>query len=366
MTITGGITATGQNATGVALDKGATGGLLIQNAITATGYRSTTATLDPAVLGNLTTDQLLQGGPAVSIGGDVGGGILIDAFNAGNTTGNIPANNAGVLTVYGSAPALLIGGSSALTVSPGNNTYGLTIGGVVQGVGDYAGFSATGIQIGGDNPLAVSSSGVASGSAFGTVTIQGGIDVTGVVSASSVSIGGLTNEPNVANATAIHLGAGASTPKLDISGIVTAVADGASNIGPPTATAVLIDAGATLTSLTNTGNISAVVTGVNAAGNTGASGGTTGYAGAIIDKSGTLASISNEGTISAAVKPIIIPNWSTPPIPAQPPSISATRQALSRSPKRRAAWPPATSCRRSPAMWCSARATPRWTLRPAR
>ena len=62
----------GADAVGVALDGDIGGALVIQGAVASTGYRSTTA---PADTSKLDADDLLQGGVAVRIGGDVAGGI---------------------------------------------------------------------------------------------------------------------------------------------------------------------------------------------------------------------------------------------------------------------------------------------------
>src|ERR1019366_3770421 len=74
VSVSGAITATGANATGVALNGGVGGGVNIDSGITVTGYRSTTAPTTAAGQALLSADQLLQSGPALSIGGSGAGG----------------------------------------------------------------------------------------------------------------------------------------------------------------------------------------------------------------------------------------------------------------------------------------------------
>ena len=62
----GSIGVKGQNSVGLDLTGDIGGALVIQNAVSATGYRSTTA---PADVSKLDADDLLQGGPAVSVAG---------------------------------------------------------------------------------------------------------------------------------------------------------------------------------------------------------------------------------------------------------------------------------------------------------
>ena len=52
------------------------GAVVIQGTVTSTGYRSTSAPADPS---KLDSDDLLQGGSAVVVNGNVAGGILLDS-----------------------------------------------------------------------------------------------------------------------------------------------------------------------------------------------------------------------------------------------------------------------------------------------
>lgn len=315
VSLTGSVTATGQNAQAVALLGGVTGGVTVSGALTATGYRATTA---PTYVGyrtilySPTTDaqiaaapaELLQGGPALNIGGSVGGGVNITAATAS------PAVTEGVVTSYGSAPAILIGGTSPLTIGAvasdtSTTPHGLVIGGAVTGAGTYQNFDGTGVQIGGGS--------------YGAVNVTGGVLITGAVtgSAETADVGAV---PGSNTAIGLHIGAGATVSNIDVesvktvsgsttsfsSGSLAAVVASNSPTGAPTATALKIDAGGSATTLTNSGTISATIEGLTTTAANGASttaGGTRGTATAVLDLAGSLTSITNTRTISAAITP---------------------------------------------------------------
>jgi len=266
----GSIAVQGANAVGVALDGNVGGAIVIQNSVAATGYRSTTVPADPS---KLDADDLLQGGSAVRISGNVAGGILFDARPADNSTTDtdedddgIPDANEGTanIVVFGSAPAVAIGSATADTtigaVASSADGHGLVIKGAISGSGVYQNVSATGISIGGLGQ---------------NVSIAGGMTVTGSVGATA----------SLANATAVHIGAGASVPQINVTGTILATGAGTDTTK---AQAIAIDAGATVTSIKNSGTIQA------------ARGTPLGTAAAIVDKSGTLTSIENTGTIGVA------------------------------------------------------------------
>lgn len=249
VTLGGTITSQGQAAVGARLDGDVTGAVVVEGGIASTGYRYTTA---PASVAKLDADDLLQGGPALIIGGNVTGGVLLS-----NATGK----TADVMS-YGAAPAVQIGSATrAVTIGPVAGTTpaaGLVINGKVTGSGVYSGVAATGLNVGGLG---------------GTVTIANGIAVGGTVQATAIG----------ANATAIRLGAGAQTPELRVSGTVAANGGAGAQ-----ATSVLIDAGASLPTIRNTGTITAVAAN------------TAGSATAILDRTGGLTLVENGGTINAS------------------------------------------------------------------
>ena len=108
----------------------------------------------------------------------------------------------------------------------------------------------------------------------GKVTIAGGIGISGTVSAAS----------NNVSATALRLGAGATTPLLHVTGTVQA---SGSSVANTIATAVAIDENAVLPGIRNAGTIKATAAGEN------------GTAIAILDMSNSVSLIENSGAISA-------------------------------------------------------------------
>lgn len=267
----GGVTVQGAEAVGVAVDQNVGGALILGGPVTVTGYRYTTR---PADVSKLDADDLLQGGPAVRVRGSVQGGVLVDAPPADNDADKADedgdgvadaAETTGLITSYGQAAALQVGGAEDLvlgTVS-GSGGFGLVINGTVQGVGLYDGVRGLGVELGGQGAAA---------------RVTGGIKVGGVVSADGVQAG----------AVGLHLKSGASATVLANSGTIRgrAVSDAAVDVR-----AIQIDAGATSSQLTNHGTISAAITGAK------------GSAAAVVDAAGTLTLVENTGLISAAFAP---------------------------------------------------------------
>lgn len=249
VTLGGTIIAVGEGAVGARVDGDIGGALIVEGGIGSTGYRYTTP---PADVSKLDPDDLLQGGSALVVGGNVAGGITL-----GNTTGK-----AADLLSNGAAPAMQIGSANraVLIGATGGTTpaAGLVVNGRVTGIGVYSGVRATALTIGGLG---------------GVVQIAQGVSVGGTVQATA----------NGAEATAIRFGSGASTPSLTVGGSVTAAGGGA-----PTAltTAVLIDTGASVPTIRNTGAIRATATGASAT--------------AILDRTGGLTLVENAGAIAGA------------------------------------------------------------------
>src|SRR5579859_1890061 len=259
--LNGSISVKGANASGALLTGDIGGTLVVQASIASTGYSSIGL---PTDITKLTADNLLQGGPAMQIGGSVAGGVLFTASTSTkDANGNTVTTAAASLTSYGSAPALLIGSGQAITlgaVASDANKSGLVINGRVVGTGVYDGVAANALVIGGQG---------------GSVNIANAMTIGGTVAASS----------NDASATGIRIGSGATVPTATVTGSVSAAG---SSKGTDTSVAFQIDSGATLSSITNSGSIKA------------AAAGTASSATAILDKSGTLALVTNSGAISAA------------------------------------------------------------------
>jgi hypothetical protein len=257
----------GGNSIGVLLGGDIGGALTIQGTVTTTGYRSIVA---PADASKLDSDDLLQGGSAVVVGGNVAGGILLDAKPADNSSTDTDEDDDGIadasettatINSFGAAPAIVVGSATQDThigvVAGSANNHGIVIKGSVNGTGVYSGVSATGLSIGGLGHA---------------VNVDGGMTVTGTIGATAVG----------ASATAVHVGAGASVPQIANGGTIKADGGGASSAS---ATAILIDSGATVNAIANSGTIAATRSGDS------------GSAGAIVDKSGTLVLVQNNGSI---------------------------------------------------------------------
>lgn len=263
----GTITAQGANASAVVIGGNVSGTVTLQGTISSTGYRYTTP---PADVSKLDADDLLQGGPTVSITGNVAGGVILAIPPTASSTDpdvdkdGIPDASEGsaAITSYGSAAALQIGAAgNSVTLGSVANTggYGLVIDGSATGNGVYTGIDANAVVIGGLG---------------GAVTIATGMRVNGTVTATALN----------GNATAIRIGSGASVPAIQIGGTVSA--SGASAAGQ-TSRALVIDAGASVGTITNAGIIKAAA-------------GSAAAATAIVDLSGGVTLVTNSGTISAS------------------------------------------------------------------
>ncbi|BAK65118.1 YapH-family protein [Sphingobium sp. SYK-6] len=267
--LAGTVATVGLGAVGARFDGPIDGTLTIQGAITSTGYRYTTP---PADTSKLDADDLLQGGSAVIVADNVAGGIILAVPPKDNSTTDNDEDKDGIedskegsaaVRSYGAAPAMRIGSATkdiAIGAVPATGTgYGLIIDGTIAGSGLYKDVTGTGLSVGGLG---------------GSVTIAGGIGVSGTVSASSVNT----------SATAIHLGAGASTPLIHVTGTVSVSGSSAANT---VAGGIVVDAGASLPTIRNAGSIKAATTGED------------GTAVAIWDRSGTVGLVENAGTIAA-------------------------------------------------------------------
>jgi hypothetical protein len=268
--IAGAINVRGANAVGVSLDGDISGALAFQGTVTASGYRSIQAPADPS---KLDADDLLQGGPAVRIQGDVAGGIRFAVAPPDNDKNDDDEDKDGIkdaeegsasIASFGAAPAVQIGSAtdsvSVGAVAGNANGHGLIIDGAIAGTGVYANVNGNGLVIGGLG---------------GNVAIAGGMTVTGSVSATS----------NGGSAQAIRIGSGATVPEIRNSGTIRA-------IGGPDAgdvvRAIQIDQGAHVTTIRNTNLIEAI-------------GGKDADVGAIVDRTGGVGLVENGGRIVATI-----------------------------------------------------------------
>lgn len=270
VTLRAATSVTGANSIGAALLGDINGALKIQGAIVSTGYRSTTR---PADVTKLDADDLLQGGSAAVIAGNVLGGVIFDVPPTPSATDTdvdkdgLPDASEGSATIatFGAAPAIRIGSATANTVigavAADSSGYGFINKGAVAANGVYNKVDATGILIGGQG---------------GSVTIAKGIGIGGTVSAVSYD----------SNATGVRLGSGTSTGVVDVSGGLGA---SGSSLAGTASRALVIDAGASAGAIKVSGVVAATALDAKA-----------GTAIAILDSSGTVSALTNNGRISAS------------------------------------------------------------------
>jgi hypothetical protein len=271
VSISGNVAATGVGAIGAALDDDIGGALVIQGGLSSTGYRSIAA---PADTSKLDADDLLQGGNALRISGNVAKGILFDVpppnakpDDKDEDKDGIEDEKEGAASVvsYGAAAAVQVGAADrAITVGAvAGSDHGIVVKGGIAGRGVYSGVAANGLQIGGLG---------------GAVNVAGGLTVNGQVTAAS----------NGASATAVRIGSGATVNEIRVGGTIQADGGGAATA---VNRAIVIDHGATVTSVRNSGKILATTSG-------------SGHAGAIVDNAGKLALVENSGSIGALGAPL--------------------------------------------------------------
>jgi hypothetical protein len=267
--LAGTVSARGDNAVAAHFAGDVTGALVVQGKIGASGYRYTSAPSDPS---KLDADDLLQGGSALVVEGNVTGGIVLAAAPKDSSDSDDDEDDDGIadkdegtaaVASYGSAPAMVVGAADhAISIGSVAGTasgFGLIVDGAVSGQGVYSGVDGNGLVIGGRG---------------GDVTIAKGVGIAGSVGASSKDAG----------ATALRFGSGASTEQASISGTVGATSG---NADAAKAVAIQIDVGADLPTIRNSGTIKAAA-------------GEKGSATAILDLGGGLSLIENSGTISAS------------------------------------------------------------------
>lgn len=280
VTLGGSTSVQGVGAVAQAIDANVNGALVLQGSASATGYRYTSRATSADALAKLDADDLLQGGPAVRIAGDVTGGVLLQGINYsskvgtdGNTvTTTITSSNTGssAISAFGSAPALQIGSATQNVtlgaVGAGDLAYGLVAKGTITAAGVYDKVAATGVSVGAGGGK--------------TTTIAGGIRNDGTVTATTYE----------ADSTGLILNSGANVGEILNRGSISASAASFASSGvTASARALVLGAGSTTTSLNNSGAL--VATRV----------GETGDAVAVLDQAGTLKTITNTGSIRTSL-----------------------------------------------------------------
>ena len=280
VTLGGSTSVQGVGAVAQAIDANVNGALVLQGSASATGYRYTSRATSADALAKLDADDLLQGGPAVRIAGDVTGGVLLQGINYsskvgtdGNTvTTTITSSNTGssAISAFGSAPALQIGSATQNVTlgaaGAGDLAYGLVAKGTITAAGVYDKVAATGVSVGAGGGK--------------TTTIAGGIRNDGTVTATTYE----------ADSTGLILNSGANVGEILNRGSISASAASFASSGvTASARALVLGAGSTTTSLNNSGAL--VATRV----------GETGDAVAVLDQAGTLKTITNTGSIRTSL-----------------------------------------------------------------
>lgn len=310
----GRINVLGTDAQGYAVSGDIDGGFVSNGGIEASGYRFTdrrpfAGTRDFAGREDLTEEDLRQAGSALSVSGNITGGIFLNrrfeqAVDAegnlrfdedGEPIFNLNPTTTSTITQNGSAPAVLIGGDGqAIAI------------GLVAEITDPtdADFDET-LQYGFINEGSISANGVyndfdATAVSFSNVTVEGGIRNVGAIGTTtfrSPRPTDLTDGSGVARV--IVLGDQAIANEINNAGFLLATAredtdeiyfDRTNIIAPRDLLAITLDIGenASVETLVNTGAISAVLVGRD------------GTAVAVRDASGTMRRIENTGTISAS------------------------------------------------------------------
>ena len=376
------VTATGPGAQAVQLNGPVGGYVNISAGVVATGYRTTTRQSNPFLSVFYSQEEMQQGGAAVTIGGNIGAGMIVSAPPPALSTTNLDLDNDGVpdtlqgtgtVVSFGASPAIQVGAvnsgnlatpggtitlgafTGSKYVSPYNATlttgqFGMVIQGAVLGQGLFdpltspfllTPVSATALQIGGNilvtpplytfgsnNQPTSNTPAPAVYGVSGTVNVVGGLYNSGTIAAASYQ----------ADATGIRLGAGASVPTIyndgsifasstQVNSATTSTVNGKVNgiaipdTPAPVAVSVIaiqINPGATINTITNNSGILAELTGT---------GGVGGFTGAIIDKSGTLQNVNNSGSIAAILNQTAIGS----PMPLTSPSGASNTVAIDMS-----------------------------------
>lgn len=270
----GGITVIGEDSVGVSVEGDIDGALRVESSIGVSGFRYLTR---PNSVENLDDDDLLIGGAALSIAGNVSGGVHLAVAPANDDEDEDDEDGDGTpdaeqttsqITSFGSAPAVVVG-STAQDVTLGvvgtdENAFGFINRGSITASGVYDGVESTALRFGIDGGQ--------------SVTIDGGVYTSGPVEANA----------RQADATTVRFSDQATTPIFNNAGATASIV---LSDDDHTATTLQIDAGANVGALYNSGRLTASVAGEAA------------NAVAIRDLSGTLTDIQNIGLIEANIAP---------------------------------------------------------------
>lgn len=278
VTLGGAITVQGANAVGAAFDDGVTGGFVVDGQILSTGFRYRQR-FDAQTMAIFDADDLLIGGPALRLRGAFTQGVLVDApppdlivddDDEDDDGVEDAAETTGIIASLGSAPAILIGGAGATTLSNvggSDGAHGLILRGAVQVNGIFDKIPVNGVQIGG------------TGAPGETVDLGGGLRLTGAMTGISYD----------ADATAIRVGAGATVPEVRLQGSLNYNINLIDGTAAPTVRGLLIESGGSVSRLVNTGLFNTAIVGPR------------GDAIGVSDEAGSLTEVFNFGTFQSGL-----------------------------------------------------------------
>lgn len=313
---TGGIAVTGEGARGYVVDADIQGGFVTAGNLSATGFRFNTRPNfggpDTAVgREDLTAEDLRQAGSAITIAGDVSGGIFLQQrseqlFDAdGNPI--LDANEDPVFSIVSSSAVSQFGSAPAVIIGRDGNPIAV---GVIAEITDptNADFDES-LQFAFINQGSVSANGVfddfdTTAVSISNATLAGGLSNSGTLNASSFRAA-VETETAIGDGIArvLVLGDNAIVDRINNSrtGVILAQVEEATDqiyfdrtniIAPRDLLAVAIDIGqgASVSELVNSGSISAILVGRD------------GTAVAVRDASGTLRTLDNNGNITALAR----------------------------------------------------------------
>lgn len=226
----GSIAAIGEGARAVVVDGAITGSVIIDGTIN----KSYSYTNDNGYTLTLSRADLRVATPALTIAGDVDGGIIIAAppFNLDDEDGDGVDDSdetTGTINAYGESPAVLIGSTEDITIGAGEGREGshsFIVDGNISSTAYYSAFDTTAVIIGGQG---------------GAVNLPAGIGISGSISTTTSD----------SAAVALLINTGSDVPTLDISGSITA---NISSSGEGSVVAIR-DLSGTLSNIENSGRI---------------------------------------------------------------------------------------------------------------
>lgn len=307
----GSVTARGEDSQAYAIAGDIQGGFNSSGSLSSSAYRFTSrfgfgSDLSDRGREDLTAEDLLQSGSALSVSGNVSEGIFLSRrFEPSlDADGNaiLDSNGDPLFALVGQSSVTQLGSAPAVLIDGGGTPIAVGIVAEITNPSD-ADFDAD-LQYGFVNQGSVSASGVfddmdATAVSVANVTFANGINNQGTLTAETYrapNVTTLSNGDGIARV--LVLGDQAIADEINNSGVILATVNEASdeiyfdreNIIPPralTAIGVDIGVGASVTDLVNSGSISALLVGRD------------GTAVAIRDASGTVRTLDNTGSIFA-------------------------------------------------------------------